>query len=204
MAYLSGIGLGLTAASTLGNYYASKQETANYEEYQKAQTQATLHNYIVNARSLNNRLAQEQEAANQKTQDTYIKNLQAKATAQASAAASGVEGSTIDNLFAGYDRANAITSYTAARNLHLKRLQYQDDLEGLRANAISSINMQQQYVDKSASVMWGGLGNLMSDYSKNRRAGAKFNFFSGRGSSSKNKYTLNTLFSSTSTTGGYA
>ncbi len=161
---ISGIGLGLQGASVIGNYISDRQASSAYSDYQALQTQSTLNNYIQQTKAINTRYAQEQEATGLEVQQIYLKNLQAKATAQASAASSGVEGSTIENLFRGYDRASAVSNYVAAKNLQMKGMQYNEELESLRASAISSINLQQPYYSTGASTLLSGLGGMMSSY----------------------------------------
>lgn len=165
MCNIGAIGLGIQGAGVVGNYIAEKQAEVQYSKYQTLQTQATLHNYIQQTKAMNNRYAEEQEAAALQNQQVYIQNLQSKATAEASAASSGVEGSTIDTLFQGYDRATAVSNYVAARNLQIKGLQYSDELEGLKAQAISAINLQQPYTGNPVSTLIGGLGGMLTSYS---------------------------------------
>lgn len=177
---ISGIGLGLQGAGVIGNYISDKQTAAAYSEYQALQTQSTINNYIQQTKAINTRYAQEQEASGLEIQQLYIKNMQAKATAQASAASSGVTGSTIENLFRGYDRASAISNYVAARNLHFKGLQYNEELESLRATALSSINTQQQYYSTGASTLLSGLGGIMTSYSNLEERKLRIKYFGGK------------------------
>lgn len=165
MCDVASLGLGIQGVGVVGNYIAERQTEAVYSKYQAQQTQATLQNYIQQTRAINNRYAEEQEATSGQKQQIYIQNLQSKATAQASAASAGVEGSTINTLFQGYDRATSVSNYTAARNLQMKGFQYSDELEGLKAQAISAINLQQPYTGNPASTLLGGLGGLLSSYS---------------------------------------
>lgn len=180
MCNISAIGLGISAGGLLSGYLGSRQEAKAYANYQKAQTQSALNNFIQQSRAVNTRYAQEQEAAANQSQEIYIQNLQRQATAQASAASSGVSGASLDTLFQGYDRATAVSNYTSARNLQMKGLQYSNELEGLRAQAISSINLQQQYTSSSSSSLISGIGGLLSDYSKTQNNKAQFNFWSGK------------------------
>lgn len=92
-----------------------------------------------------------------------IQNMQAKATAQASAAGSGITGSTIENLFHDYDRASAASNYVASRNLHLKGLQAVDEKEAAYIQAMNTINLQQQYSGGSMALsLFSGFGNALS------------------------------------------
>lgn len=165
MCDVGAIGLGIQGAGLVSNLISSKKEQAAYSNYQAQSTQATLTNYIQQVKAINNRYAEEQEASALEKQQISIENMQAKATAQASAASGGVEGSTIENLFRGYDRATAINNYISARNLQVKGLQYTDELESMRYKAISAINIQQQYTGAStASTLLSGVGGLFTSY----------------------------------------
>lgn len=177
---ISTIGLGLQGASVIKNYISDKQATSAYSDYQALQTQATISNYIQQTQAINTRYAQEQEASGLNVQQIYLKNLQAKATAQASAAASGVEGSTIDNLFRGYDRASAVSNYVAARNLQMQGMQYNDETESMRISAISSINMQQQYNSTGASTLLSGLGGMMTSYANYDERKERMEYYRGK------------------------
>ena len=177
MCNIGAVGLGISAGSLISNYMTSKQEAKAYANYQSLQTQSALNNFIQQTQTLNTRYAQEQEVAANHNQEIYIYNLQRKATAQASAATSGISGISLDRLFQGYDRATAVSNYTSARNLQMKGLQFSNELEGLRTQAINAINLQQQYTSSSSSSLIGGIGGLLSDYSKTQKNNAQFNFW---------------------------
>lgn len=164
MCGIAGLGLGLQGAGLLANLAAQKQAASANEQYRALQTQATLSNYIQQVRAIHNREQEEAEASALELQQKNIANMQARATAMASAASSGVDSQTIQTLFFGYDRANAVNSYVAAKNLQFKRLQDIDNIKALRANAISSINLQQPYVDTTGSTLLSGLGGIMKSY----------------------------------------
>lgn len=165
MCDVGAIGLGLQGASIVGNFISDRQTAAAYDDYQALSTQSTISNYIQQTKAINNRYAEDKESSAYQQQQIFIQNLQAKATAEASAAGSGVTGSTIETLFNGYDRATAVSNYVAARNLHIKGLQYTDELEGLRAKALSSINLQQPYTSTGISSIFGGVGGLLTNFS---------------------------------------
>lgn len=166
MCTVGAIGLGIQGTGLIGNYIATNKEQTAYSKYQALQTQATLNNYIQQTKAINNRYVEEQQATTAQNQEIYIQNLQRKATAQASAASSGIEGISIENLFKGYDRATAVSNYTAAKNLQMKGYQYSDELDGLRVQAINAINTQTQYTGAtSASTLIGGIGGLLTNYS---------------------------------------
>ena len=198
MCNIGAIGLGISAGGLISNYMAANKEAKAYANYQSLQTQSALSNFIQQTQAMNTRYAQEQEAAANHTQEIYIENLQRRATAQASAASSGIAGLSLDSLFQGYDRATAVSNYTAARNLQMKGLQYSNELEGLRVQAINAINLQQQYTSTSSSSLIGGIGGLLSDYSKTQRSNAQFNFWS-----KSNRYTPIKV-STIAYSGGYA
>lgn len=178
MCNIGAVGLGISAGGILSSYISSNQQSKAYANYQKLQSQSAVDNFIQQSQSLHTRYAQEQEASASQKQEIYIQNLQRQATAQASAASSGVTGLSLDTLFQGYDRATAVSNYTAERNLQMKGLQYSNELDGLRVQAINAINLQQQYTSTSSSNLIGGLGGLLSDYAKTQKSNAQFNFWS--------------------------
>ena len=96
-----------------------------------------------------------------------MQNLQSKATAMTSAAGNGVEGTSLDSLFMGYDRATAINNYMSDRELRLKGLQLDDNVDALRMQAISSLYDITYQPDKTASTLLSGMGDLISTYANN-------------------------------------
>ncbi len=178
MCNVGAVGLGMQAVGTVGSYISSNKEAAAYSKYQTLQTQAALNNYIQQSKSINNRYAEEQSASSMEQQEIALENMRAKATAQASAASSGVEGSSIEMLFRGYDRATAVSNYTAARNLQMKGLQYTNELDGLRIQAINAINGMEQHSGASASTLLGGIGGLLTSYSRDYKGKSSGNSFS--------------------------
>lgn len=174
------IGLYAQAAGLFSGLFAERKQRKAYEEYQKLQAQATLTNYLYQTKALNNRYAEEKEASAVQQQQIYLQNLQAKATAQASAASAGVEGISIENLFKGYDRATAMSKYTAEKNLRMRGLQYDDEMDSLRINAINSINLQQPYTSNFGATLLGGLGQIMSNYSAYKKDKEQTEFYRNR------------------------
>lgn len=164
MCNIGAVGLGIQGAGMVANYSADEKAKSAYESYQAATTAAALANYSQQSNALNNRYSEEQEATAVQQQQIMLANMRAKATAQASAAGSGVEGSTIDELFNGYDRATAVNDFTSARNLSMKKLQYNDELEGLRVNALSTINLEQYYPATGVSKLLSGAGGIFDNY----------------------------------------
>ena len=121
------------------------------------------------------------EANAEERQQIHIENMQAKATAQASAASSGIEGITIDNLVAGYDRASAVSDYTHARNLEMLGLEYNNQLDSYRINALSSIYSMQPYTGVSAgTTLLSGIGGMMSSYAQTKETHSRLDYFNSR------------------------
>ena len=168
------------ASSVMDVISNSKQEKA-YKEYQEKNRKAAMEQYRYQTRAINNRLAEEEEASDLQLEQTMIKNMQAKATAQASAASSGITGSTIENLFYDYDRAEAANEYVAARNLHLKGLQAADEKEAAYIQATNAINLQQQYTGGTMwSSLFSGAGTAMSTYSSNYETQKRIEYYGGK------------------------
>lgn len=169
MCNIGAIGLGLQGIGMLSNTYAQHQEAKAYSEYQQLQTHAALNNYIQQSKQLNLRYAQEQEADAEEREQIRIENMKSKATAQASAASSGIEGLSIENLFAGYERASAVSNYIHSKNLEMLGLEYNNQLDTYRIQALNSINTMQQYRGAStASTLLSGIGGMFSAYSNNQ------------------------------------
>ena len=168
------------ASSAIEGFSSEKQKKA-HAEYQEKTRIAAMEQYRYQTRAINNRLAEEEEASDLQLEQTMIKNLQAKATASASAAGGGITGSTIDNLFKEYDRANAASNYVASRNLHLKGLQAVDEKEAAYIQAMNTINLQQQYTGGSmwASLL-GGAGTAMSTYTSGQVTQSQLKFYGGK------------------------
>lgn len=169
-ALTAGIAAVLQLASSVMEGFSSNKQKKAYAEYQEKTRQAAMEQYRYQTRAINNRLAEEEEASDLQLEQTIIQNMQAKATAQASAAGSGITGSTIDNLFKDYDRANAASNYVAARNLHLRGLQAVDEKEAAYIQAMNTINLQQQYTGGSSMglSLLSGIGNAMSTYASGK------------------------------------
>jgi hypothetical protein len=158
-------GLGIQVGSSLLGALGTKQEAKAYADYQRKSAQAALDNYIYQSRALNNRYSEEEQASALEQQEIAIKNMKAKATAEASAASMGVQGGSLDNLFDEYERATAVSNYVAAKNLHWKGLQKADDLESMRIQALNSINLQQQYNGGSfGASLLAGIGQALTGY----------------------------------------
>ena len=139
-----------------------------------------MEQYRYQTRAINNRLAEEEEASDLQLEQNMIQNMQAQATAKASAAGSGITGSTIENLFKDYDRAAAASNYVASRNLHLKGLQAADEKEAAYIQAMNTINLQQQYTGGSMGLsLLSGIGTAMSSYSSGKVSQYQLQYYGG-------------------------
>ena len=165
MGWIAAAGLGLQALGAIGSIASDRQAANDNARYRALQTQSTLTNYIQQLNAVHTRINQEQQATALQKQQLAIENMKARATAQASAAASGVAGSTLDNLFQGYDRATAVNNYIASKNLHFKELQSYQEMMSYRASALSSIYNQTTYASKGVGSVLSGFGGLLSSYS---------------------------------------
>lgn len=158
-------GLGMEVGSSLLGALGVRKQKEAYIDYQRKSAEAALNNYIYQSRALNNRYSEEEQASAIEQQEIMIKNMQAKATAQASSATMGIEGRSLDELYRDYDRATAVSNYVAAKNMHWKKLQKADDLEAMRIQALNSINLQQQYTGGSfGAALLSGIGTALSGY----------------------------------------
>lgn len=165
MGWVAAAGLGLQALGAIGSIVSDRQAAADNAQYKALQTQSTLTNYIQQLNAVHTRISQEQSATALQKQQLAIQNMKARATAQASAASAGVSGSTLDNLFQGYDRATAVNNYIASKNLHFKELQSYQEMMGYRAAALSSIYNQTTYTSNGIGSVLSGFGGLFSSYS---------------------------------------
>lgn len=163
MCDIAAIGLGLQGVSTVFSAIGSRKQEKAYANAQIANINSALGNFRTNVNLNNTRFSQEQEAAQEQAQQIYLKNLQQKATAQTSAAGSGVAGVSIDNLFRGYDRTTALSNFISERNLRNMGMQYDENYESLRTNAINSIYGTQSYTGANAgSTLLSGFGGILS------------------------------------------
>lgn len=157
---------GLMAASAIGNSLSAKKQEKAYKRYQAKQQAAAWENYRYQRRAIHNRYAEEVESAKYQQQQLIIQNLKAQATAKASAASSGITGSTIDNLFKDYDRATAASNYVASRNLYFKKLQSYDEMDAAYIAAKNVLNTTQPYTGANwFAALLSGAGTAMSAYS---------------------------------------
>ena len=152
---------------TYGKADSAKKQSRAIEKYRKQQTEAAWVNYRNKVRAYHNQYYEQREAASYALQNDYIKNLQAKATAKASAAGGGVTGSTIDNLFKDYDRAAASNNYIAKRNMWLQGLQSGENINSARIEALNVINNLQTNDTPSQASLWlSGIGKAASAFAQ--------------------------------------
>ena len=122
------IGLGIQGAYSMNKTITAMLEDKQYNDYQEYKNQAVWDDYIRESRALNNSYSQEQLSNAVQRQQSYLQNIQQRATAQAHGSSAGLTGYSIDNLYRGYDRAAAYNNYLSQRNLQMKGLQYNDRL----------------------------------------------------------------------------
>ena len=181
MCNLALVGLGIGAAGTFANVMSAKSQSNAYAQYQVNQTQSALSNYIQQSKQINLRYTQEQEANAEEREQIRLENMKNKATAQASAASSGIEGISIDNLFAGYDRATAVSNYTHARNLQMLGLEYNNQLDTYRMQALNTIYSMQPYTGaRPATTLLSGIGGLMTTWSDTKLRERQLDYYKGK------------------------
>lgn len=179
--WLSAAGAGLTLLGGIGNYVGERKAEKSYKTYQANQRKAAEENYREKVRSFHNRFNEEKEATAANLQTNMIQDMQAKATAQASVASSGVGGSTIENLFKDYDRAHAVSTYTAKRNLRLKGFQIDDNIAAARIEAMNVINNLQQYQGAGLGSLFSLFGDAFKTYSAYERDRAQTEYYKKQG-----------------------
>lgn len=163
------IGLALQAAGMLSQYKATKDNNNQNRAYQLNSIDSILSNYAQQTKTLKNRYNEEIASTAKELEDAQLENMRNKATAQASAASSGVQGGSLDLLFRDYDRAAATNNYVAATNINNMTGQYADELDNLRYRAISSLYGIQDNSKSTGSLLLSGAGGLLSEYSRMKR-----------------------------------
>lgn len=175
LAQLGGSVMKMTAQSK-----KAKQDKAFYLQQKAANETAIKKDYYNNVSQVLLRQQQEQEAAGVKSQQAYIKNIEAKATAKASALENGVSGNSIESLYRGYDRAIAQNDYYSARNLQMMGMQTEQSLASLKANMESAINTNQPFNPASITQTNTGanlltaFNSLATGYSQGRQVSRTF------------------------------
>ena len=163
--------LGSTIFSGIGSYSASKKQEDYYNWYKKENEKAVKEDLRNNIALTNLQYQQEIEASSLESQQAWLENEQAQATAEASALENGLGGNSLASLMQGYERANAVNDYVAAKNLEMKGMQVKQNIKSLEAKAQSAINLGVPYsassmnnFSMSGSVL-GGIGSALSIYS---------------------------------------
>ena len=111
---------------------------------QQQQAQATEKNanasYLNDARQLNLRQRQEEEAASQRGQEADIQSMKDMSQARTAAGESGVSGLSVDALMSDILRQNLFDDTKADSNLSATKAQIAMEKEGSKSNRQSRIN----------------------------------------------------------------
>lgn len=163
--------LGSTVLSGIGSHSAAKKQEEYYNWYKKENEKAVKEDLRNNIALTNLQYQQEIEASSLESQQAWLENEQAQATAEASALENGLGGNSLASLMQGYERASAVNDYVAAKNLEMKGMQVKQNIKSLEAKAQSAINLGVPYSASSmngfsmtGSVL-GGIGSALSIYS---------------------------------------
>ena len=163
--------VGSTVLSGIGSRNASRKQEEYYNWYKKENEKAVKEDLRNNIALTNLQYQQEIEASSLESQQAWLENEQAQATAEASALENGLGGNSLASLMRGYERANAVNDYIAAKNLEMKGMQVKQNIKSLEAKAQSAINLGVPYSASSmngfsmtGSVL-GGIGSALSIYS---------------------------------------
>lgn len=163
--------LGSTVLSGIGSHNAEKKQEEYYNWYKKENEKAVKEDLRNNIALTNLQYQQEIEASSLESQQAWLENEQAQATAEASALENGLGGNSLASLMQGYERANAVNDYVAAKNLEMKGMQVKQNIKSLEAKAQSAINLGVPFsassmngFSMSGSVL-GGIGSALSIYS---------------------------------------
>lgn len=96
--------------------------------------------YLSDARQLNLRQRQEEEAEVQRAQEADIQNMKDIATARTASGESGVSGLSVDALMTDILRQNLFDDTKASSNLDATKAQIAEQKEGAKAGRQSRIN----------------------------------------------------------------
>jgi hypothetical protein len=118
----------------------AKKQQAAQDDYMRQLTQQSWANFATQSNSLELQQDQQIEAQNMQNQQSAIKNLESKSTAEASALENGVSGNSIDSLLRGYDRSIAINDYISGKNIQMLGYQTDQSIKSLRVQAQNTIN----------------------------------------------------------------
>lgn len=133
-------GIGSQVLSFTAQAKQAKKQQQFYDDYRKKYIKSVWEDYSNNVDLLELSQDQKEDAIGFENQQSALSNMQAKATAEASALESGVSGNSIDSLLRGYDRTMAINDFVSAENIRMMGLQTNQEIKALRAKAISAIN----------------------------------------------------------------
>ena len=181
-AFIAAAQIGIQFAQMLTGASEARKNAKQYLKIVKEQSDFTVKNFKYQANANTTRYMQEAEAIKEQAQQVYLENLAAKSQAEASAASSGVAGNSIDSLFKGYDRAIALNNFMAERNIRNLGLQYDQNWEALRANAVNSIYNISPYTGTPSSsyIMQGISGIFNTAASAANSYGGSFKFGGGK------------------------
>lgn len=154
---LGGLAIATSAATGIVSYIGQSQQAEAQASYQaqlaQARNQEIVENaqlaqesYLQQAHQLNLRQQQEDERASQDIQQTRLEAAQARAMTRVAAGESGVAGLSVDNLLRDFYRQEDVFNESVRRNRDFSRLQTQEDMKGLRAQAQGRIASVRPYL----------------------------------------------------------
>lgn len=160
-AIMAGLAIGQSVASfaaAQGDYNAkAAQWTQNYTN--------SLNSGVEDQKRLILRLLQEQDGLIQKQQQTEIEGAQIKAEAEASAAAGGVGGISVDNILLGVDRDVARNQEADRTNYANTAEQLTAELKGTNSTILNRINSVARPVSPSPiGYVLQGIGGAVQAY----------------------------------------
>ena len=123
----------LAAMTSIAAAGEQQQRAARNEESSNAA-------YLSDARQLNLRLRQEEEADTQRGQEADIQSMKDMATARTASGESGVSGLSVDALMTDIMRQNLFDDTKASSNLDATKAQIAEQKEGSKAGRQSRIN----------------------------------------------------------------
>ena len=123
----------LGAMTSIASYGEQQEQAKRNEESANAA-------YLSDARQLNLRQRQEEEAEAQRGQDADIQSMRDLATARTASGESGVSGLSVDALMTDIKRQNLFDDTKASSNLNATKAQIAEQKEGAKAGRQSRIN----------------------------------------------------------------
>ena len=123
----------LGAMTSIASYGEQQEQAKRNEESANAA-------YLSDARQLNLRQRQEEEAEAQRGQDADIQSMRDLATARTASGESGVSGLSVDALMTDIKRQNLFDDTKASSNLDATKAQIAEQKEGAKAGRQSRIN----------------------------------------------------------------